>query len=93
MLCKRFEVFTAVTMKTAVFWDVAPCGFCKNRRFGGSYRLPHQGGKNQRARNNVGSSWMILSTLMMEATHGVTSQKAAFFMVVYTLLEHCPEEA
>jgi hypothetical protein len=21
----RFEVFTAVTMKNAVFWDVAPC--------------------------------------------------------------------
>jgi hypothetical protein len=21
----RFEVFTAVTMKKAVFWDVAPC--------------------------------------------------------------------
>jgi hypothetical protein len=22
----RFEVFTAVTMKNVVFWDVAPCG-------------------------------------------------------------------
>jgi hypothetical protein len=21
-------------MKNADFWDVAPCGFCKNRRFG-----------------------------------------------------------
>jgi hypothetical protein len=30
----RFEVFTAVTMKNAVFWDVPPCGSCKNRRFG-----------------------------------------------------------
>jgi hypothetical protein len=27
----RFEVFTAVTMKNGVFWDVTPCGFCKNR--------------------------------------------------------------
>jgi hypothetical protein len=27
----RFEVFTMVTMKNAVFWDVAPCGFCKKR--------------------------------------------------------------
>jgi hypothetical protein len=35
----RFEVFTAVTMKNAVFWDVAPCRFCVNRRFGGTYRL------------------------------------------------------
>jgi hypothetical protein len=27
-----FEVFTAVTMKNGVFWDVTPCGSCKNRR-------------------------------------------------------------
>jgi hypothetical protein len=30
--CIRFEVFTAVTMKNSVFWDVTPCGSCKNRR-------------------------------------------------------------
>jgi hypothetical protein len=33
---ERFEVFTAVTMKNAVFWDVTPCGSCKNRRFEGT---------------------------------------------------------
>jgi hypothetical protein len=27
-LCIRFEVSTAVTMKNAVFWDVAPCRYC-----------------------------------------------------------------
>jgi hypothetical protein len=26
----RFEAFTAVTMKNAIFWDVTPCGSCKN---------------------------------------------------------------
>jgi hypothetical protein len=26
----RFEVFTAVTMKNGVCWDVTPCGSCKN---------------------------------------------------------------
>jgi hypothetical protein len=31
-----FKVFTAVAMKNGVFWDVAPCGSCKNRRFGGT---------------------------------------------------------
>jgi hypothetical protein len=36
MVHVRFEVFTAVTMKNGVFWDVTPCGFCKNRRFGGT---------------------------------------------------------
>jgi hypothetical protein len=30
-------------MKNAVFRDVAPCSFCVNRRFGGSYRLHLQG--------------------------------------------------
>jgi hypothetical protein len=43
----RFEVSTAVTMKNAVFWDVTPRGSCKNRRFGGTYRLLHQGDKNR----------------------------------------------
>jgi hypothetical protein len=32
----RFEVFTPVTMKNGVFWDVTPYGSCKNRRFGGT---------------------------------------------------------
>jgi hypothetical protein len=36
MTCVRLEVFTAVTMKNGVFWDVMPCGSCKNRRFGGT---------------------------------------------------------
>jgi hypothetical protein len=43
----RFEVFTAVTMKNGVFWAVTPCGSCKNRRFGGTWRLLHQGDKNR----------------------------------------------
>jgi hypothetical protein len=34
-----FEVFTAVTMNNAVFWDVAPCRSCLNRRIGEMYRL------------------------------------------------------
>jgi hypothetical protein len=32
MFWVRFEVFTAVTMKNAVFWDVTPCGSCKSIR-------------------------------------------------------------
>jgi hypothetical protein len=31
----RSEVFTAVTIKNGVFWDVTLRGSCKNRRFGG----------------------------------------------------------
>jgi hypothetical protein len=43
----RFEVFTAVTMKNGVFLVVTPCGSCKNRSFGGTWRLLHQGDKNR----------------------------------------------
>jgi hypothetical protein len=43
----RVEVFTAVTTKNGVFWDVTPCGSCKKRRFGGTRRLLHQGDKNR----------------------------------------------
>jgi hypothetical protein len=32
----RFEVFTAVTVKNGVSWDVTPRGSCKNRRFPGT---------------------------------------------------------
>jgi hypothetical protein len=48
----------AVTMKNGVVWDVTPCGSCKNRRFGGTWRLLHQ---------NVVPSSPILVTLMKEA--------------------------
>jgi hypothetical protein len=56
-IANRFEVFTAVTMKNAVFWDVTPLATCKNRRFGRMYRLHYQGEKNQGARNNVSSKY------------------------------------
>jgi hypothetical protein len=32
-----------VSVKNAVFWDVAPCGSYKNRRFEGKCRRHHQG--------------------------------------------------
>jgi hypothetical protein len=40
------EGFTAVTMKDAVFWDVAPYGFIIYRHFGGTCRLHLQGRRN-----------------------------------------------
>jgi hypothetical protein len=39
----RFQVFTAVTMKNVIFWDVTPCGSCKNWCFRGMYCLDHHG--------------------------------------------------
>jgi hypothetical protein len=54
-------------MKKTVFFDITPYGPCKNRRFGGSHHLHHQGGKNLRVRNNVRNDSPILSTLTMQA--------------------------
>jgi hypothetical protein len=34
-------------MKNCVFWDVTPCGSCKNRRFGGPYLHLYQCDKNR----------------------------------------------
>jgi hypothetical protein len=34
-------------MKNCVFWDVTPCGSCKNRRFGRTWRLHRRGDKNR----------------------------------------------
>jgi hypothetical protein len=53
----------------AVFWDVTPYGSSKNRSFGGTYHLHHQGNKKHVLRllvtANVPNS-PTLVTLMME---------------------------
>jgi hypothetical protein len=43
-----FEVFTAVVMKSIIFWDMTPCSpLSFNRRFGGTYILHLQGRINR----------------------------------------------
>jgi hypothetical protein len=55
-LSLRFYVLAAVTMKNAVFWYITPFGSCKNRRFGGAYRLHHKGDRDRRDRYNVSNN-------------------------------------
>jgi hypothetical protein len=43
-------------IQSAVFWNIMPCGCCKNRRFGGMCRLHLQGRKIQEKEN--ASSWL-----------------------------------
>jgi hypothetical protein len=45
--------------RNSVFWDVAPCRFCVNRRFGGRYRLHFQGRKIRERGTGV-SRWLHL---------------------------------
>jgi hypothetical protein len=47
-------------MKNGVFWDATPCGFCKTRRFGGTYR-------RWLVTASVVNSSLILVIVMMEA--------------------------
>jgi hypothetical protein len=66
--CARFEVFTAMTMKIAVFWDVSRYSSCKNRCFRGTNRLHHQGDKKlltRSTRQNIPEDGIfICSTLV-----------------------------
>jgi hypothetical protein len=67
-------------MKNVIFWDVTPCGSCKNRRFGGTYRLHQQGRMSQRARY-VSSNWKLKHTAKndSETSTRAIRQKTVFF--------------
>jgi hypothetical protein len=86
----RFEVFTAVTMKNAVLWDVAPCRSCVNRRFGGMYRLHLQAGVCSHLLMLVPRSRIFLpwrrrryvppKRRFTQDLHGTRAQKTTFFI-------------
>jgi hypothetical protein len=57
LLSVTSEVFMAVTMKNVVFWDVAPCRFCVNRCFGGTYHF-HLRGREIRERGTSVNRWL-----------------------------------
>jgi hypothetical protein len=64
LLRVRFEVFTVVTMKNAVFWDVTSCGSCKNRRT--MYIIFLRSVLRLLVTSNVVPSSPILITLLIE---------------------------
>jgi hypothetical protein len=70
----RFEVFTAVTVENGVFWDVTPCGFCKNRHSASfirvtstKYQVFLRGLRQLLVTASVVPNLLILVTLMKEA--------------------------
>jgi hypothetical protein len=54
-------------MKNCVFWDVTPCGSCKNRRFGGTYLVFLRSVSQLLVTASVVPSSPILVILMKEA--------------------------
>jgi hypothetical protein len=79
----EFEV-TAVTMKNAAFWDVAPCGSCKNRQSGGTCSL-HLQGKKYACKKNVG----LLLTLFSLAYFFYFEDGGDTFLRNVCILWHC----
>jgi hypothetical protein len=79
-----FEVFTAVVMKSIIFWDMTPCILLScNRRFGGTYRLHLQGRRNNVSKNQqVRLRRYVLPKrrLQLNRLHGVISQKIIPFI-------------
>jgi hypothetical protein len=57
-------------MKNAVFWDMPPCRYCVNRRFGGTYLLHLQGIRNPRTRNQ---SEQVAADLPISLRHALSS--------------------
>jgi hypothetical protein len=70
-----FEVFTAVVMKSTIFWDMTLCSpLSCNRRFGGTYRLHLQGRRiiSARTSRQAGSKQAIGSSETLVATQRTT---------------------
>jgi hypothetical protein len=63
----KFDVFIAVAMKNAVFWDVEPCRSCVKRRFGGTYSI-HLQGRKIRERGTSVSRWLQTCLSVQDAT-------------------------
>jgi hypothetical protein len=56
MVIVMLELRTKSLKKNALFWDVAPCDFIINRRFGGTCRLHLQGRRNNSSEEKLDGS-------------------------------------
>jgi hypothetical protein len=84
----RFEGFTAVATKNAVFWDVAPCRSCVNRRFGGTYRL-HLHGRKLLTLVILPWRWrryVLPKRRFTQDLHDSTSHKTIFFIIYFNII-------
>jgi hypothetical protein len=86
-----FEVFTAVVMKSIIFWDMTPCNpLSFNRRFGRTYRLHLQGQRNRFSKTSkqAGATCLLAGLLQLNGLYGVLSQKMIFFWNIIDSYSH-----
>jgi hypothetical protein len=66
-------------------WDVAQCDSCKNRRFGGTYRLHHEGKVNLRP-TNVSSNYQLNIFLRSELQLLVAANVLPSSLIIFNLM-------
>jgi hypothetical protein len=78
-------------MKNVVFWDVSPCGFCRNRPFGGTYRLHLHGKNNQQTKNTlaIASDCSTLRRINHYMQMGQTRSVSSCFSVTADMTGRC----
>jgi hypothetical protein len=51
---------SCLTLKNAIFWDVTPCGSCKNWRFGGTFSCVFKAQNIRERRKALAGDWRVL---------------------------------
>jgi hypothetical protein len=74
----RSEVFTAVTMKNANFWDVAPCKSCGNPRLRGKYHLHFRDRKVSKESSQQRFACYMLCLFLLGLLFGLRWRKYIF---------------
>jgi hypothetical protein len=78
----------AVTMKNAIFWDVAPCRSCVNRRFRGTYHL-HLQGRKIRVQGTSMSRWLNVIQFYLQTFLCHTSMNICLFLCFFVIYMFC----
>jgi hypothetical protein len=90
--CKNFgfEILTAVTLESSIFWDITPCSPAKvNRRFGGICHLHFQGLRlNQAENQQLAACFMPVFCLKMKMIYS-TEESVDFH---WTTWVYIPED-
>jgi hypothetical protein len=85
-----FEVLTAVTINSFIFWDIISSSSVKgSRRFGGTYRLLLQGRRVSQTRSYVGTGRKQISAEIISSGLEQRRKTQNVFSTLVTSAVHC----